>query len=107
MNNSNGVVAAQPIIVGFSLFEYVCEAFADSFMRFFWGFGSQLSFPLLSMVLFNHVPIIYIIHIFIALYELEFRYMNGLSVNPCRPNVPAFAAVFMDQKQVNSRMFHV
>jgi len=69
VNNSNGIVAAHGAVLGFSLFEYVCEAFADSFMRFFWDFGFQTSSSLLSMVLFGHILIVYIFHIFIVLYE--------------------------------------
>jgi len=107
VNNSNGIVAAQGSILEFSLFEYVCGALADSFMRFFWGFGFQTSSPLLSMVLFGHILIVCIFHIFIVLYKLESRYINGLTVNLGCPNVPAFTPVFMDRKRVNSRMFHV
>jgi hypothetical protein len=33
--------------------------------------------------------------------------MNNLTVNLDHPNVPAFAALFMDQKRGNSTMFHV
>ena len=107
MNNGDGVVAAQETILWFSLFEHVCEALTDSFMRLFWGFGFQLSFPFLSMTLFNHILIICIVHIFIVLYEPKSRYMNGLTVNLGHPNVPASVALFMDQKRVNSTMFHV
>jgi len=107
VNNSNGIVAAHGAVFGFSLFEYVCEALADSFMRFFWDFGFQMSSTLLSMVLFGHILIVCIFQIFIVLYKLESRYMNGLTVNLGYPNVPAFTPVFMDQKRVNSRMLYV
>jgi len=65
VNNSNSVVAAHGAVFGFSLFEYVCEALADVFL----DFGFQTSSPLLTMVLFSHVPIVCIFHIFIVLYE--------------------------------------
>jgi hypothetical protein len=107
VNNGDGVVAAQETILWFSLFEHVCEALTDSFMRLFWGFGFQLSFPFLGMTLFNHILIICIVHIFIVLYELKSTYMNGLTVNLDHPNVPASVVLFMDQKRVNSTMFHV
>jgi len=107
VNNSNGIIAAHGAIFGFGLFEYVCEAFADSFMRFFWDFGFQTSSPLFSMVLFDHIPIVCIFHIFIVLYESESRYINGLTINLGCPNIPAFTPVFMDQKRANSGMLHV
>ena len=107
MNNSNGIVAAHEAVFWLSLFEYVCEAFADSSMRFFWDFGFQMSSTLLSMVLFGHIPIICILHIFIVLYELDSRYINGLTINLGCPNIPAFTPLFMDQKGANSRMLHV
>lgn len=107
MNNGDGVVAAQETILWFSLFEHVCEALTDSFMRLFWGFGFQPSFPFLSMNLFNHILIICIVHIFIVLYELKSRYMNGLTAILDHPDVSAFVVLFMDQKWVNSTMFHV
>lgn len=107
MNNSNGIVAAHGAVFGFGLFEYICEAFADSFMRFFWDFGFQMSSPLLSMVLFGHILIVCIFHIFIVLYELHSRYINGLTTNLGCPNIPAFTPVFMDQKRANSGMLHV
>ena len=107
MNNSNGVVAVHGGILGFSLFEYVCEAFADSFMRFFWDFGFHLAFPLLNMVLFGHILIVCIFHIFIVLYESESRYINGLTMNLGCPNIPVFTPVFMDRKRANSVMLHV
>ena len=107
MNNSNGIVAAQETILWFSLFEHVCEALIDSFVRLFWGFGFQLFFPFLTMDLFDHILIICIVYIFIVLYEPKSRYMNSLTVNLGHPNVPASVALFMDQKRVNSTMFHV
>ena len=70
MDNSNGIVAVHGTVFWFNLFEYVCEAFADSFMRFFWDFGFQTSSALLSMNLFGHIPIVCIFRIFIVLYEL-------------------------------------
>jgi hypothetical protein len=107
VNNSNGGVAAHGTVFGFSLFEYVCEALADYFMRFFWDFGFQTSSALLNMVLFGHIPIVCIFHIFIVLYELKSRYINGLTMNLGCPNIPAFTPVFMDRKRANSRMLHV
>jgi len=107
VNGSDGVVAAQEMILWFSLFECVCEALASSFMRLFLGFGFQLLFPFLSMDLFNRVLIICIVHIFIVLYELKSRYMNILNADLGHSNVPAFAASFINRKKVNSRMFHV
>jgi len=107
VNNSNGVVAAHGAVFGFSLFEYVCEALADSFIRFFWGFGFQTSSPLLSMVLFGYIPTVCIFHIFIGLYESESRYKTGLTVKLGWPNIRAFTPVFMDRKRANSGMPHV
>ena len=107
MNDSKGIVAAHGTVLWFSLFEYVCEALADSFMRFFWDFGFQMSFALLSMVLFGHILIRCMFHIFTILYELKLRYVNSPTVNLGYPNVPAFTPVFMDRKRANSRMFYV
>jgi hypothetical protein len=59
------------------------------------------------MALFNRVLIIYIVHIFIVLYELKSICMNILNVDLGHSNVPAFAAFFISRKKVNSRMFHV
>ena len=64
MNDSNGVVTCQGGILGFSLFEYVCEAFADSFMRFFSDFGFQTSSPLEYGVVWSHSDSMYISYIY-------------------------------------------
>ena len=69
MNNRNGIVATHGAVFGFSLFEYVCGALADSFMGFFWDFGFQTSSALLSMNLFGRILIVCIFRIFIVLYE--------------------------------------
>jgi hypothetical protein len=107
VNGSDGVVAVQEMTLWFSLFECVCEALAGSFTLLFWGFWLQPSFPFLSIALFGRVLILYTVHIFIVLYELKSIYMNCLTVNLSGPNVPAFAALFANQKRVNSIMFHV